>query len=528
MPGPASQVIAFEGVDGTGKSTVLGLVAAQLRAAGVSVCLPRVGKRHGSRPARAIRSLARDRTNLALDARAELLLYAAREAQVLDEDVRAAIARGDTVLLDRSLLTPLVLGVHGRGLAMDSCEMVTRAAAGGLQPDRTLIFDVDPRTSWIRKLLDKVRRDRFRDAGRKGLAGSAFKHRVRAGYLELAARDRLPVFHTERSAAADVAARVLALLEHGRLDEPARDRVPWWIVDPRASFDEALAQLPALLQLAFTRERARGRELRAGLLDTEPALAIWACDLQDPLLDHAATAHPILVLRRLAGLRRADALRRRLEQTEPAAVARSLVGLASADDDALRQRLADTAPGAVVESLAGRDDAFALALRERLWTAADIHERALSLRGCRDPSAWPRREQLLDEDPAAVIPTLTALEPGRVEPILRRHAARAPKPVIRALLGRGDDQAHALREDLLETGAEVIDSLAGLDDARAWDLRERCVERWPASVAASLVGLGQRPRTPAMIERCREVGADDLFTRRNLELLDALVCARSR
>ena len=95
-----ARVIAFEGLDGAGKSTVIAEVAAGLEARGHTVHMPRVGKEHASRPTRMIRRLARDHRNLLLCPRAELGLYCAREAQVLEEDVRPALAAGKVVLLD--------------------------------------------------------------------------------------------------------------------------------------------------------------------------------------------------------------------------------------------------------------------------------------------------------------------------------------------------------------------------------------------------------------------------------------------
>ncbi|MBL4686470.1 MAG: dTMP kinase, partial [Nannocystaceae bacterium] len=154
------KVIAFEGVDGAGKSTVLALVADHLRSQGVSVFLPREGKDHKSRPTRMIRDLTRDRKNLELCARSELLMYAAREAQVLEQDVRPAIARGQTVLLDRSMWTPVVLGSAGRGLDFEDCHALAKSASHGMEPDTILVFDVHPRTSRIRKRLAKASLER--------------------------------------------------------------------------------------------------------------------------------------------------------------------------------------------------------------------------------------------------------------------------------------------------------------------------------------------------------------------------------
>src|SRR5689334_12508048 len=165
-----ARLIAFEGVDGAGKSTALRQVADRLRKHGVRVFLPRTGKEHVSRPTRMIRQLTRDPRNFELSAQAELLLYCAREAQVMNELVRPALARGDTVLVDRSFLTPIVLGL-ARGLSQQDCEAAARLASAGIEPDLTLVFDVHPRTSRLRKRIDRIRTHTLGDGGRKGLAG---------------------------------------------------------------------------------------------------------------------------------------------------------------------------------------------------------------------------------------------------------------------------------------------------------------------------------------------------------------------
>jgi dTMP kinase len=521
------RVIAFEGVDGAGKSTVLELVANHLRSSGVMVRLPRLGKEHASKPIREIRQLTRDRTNLDLCPRTELLLYAAREAQVLEQLVRPALAEGATVLLDRSMLTPVVLGAHGRGLDLRMCEAIAREASGGMSPDLTLIFDVEPRTSRIRKRLEKFRTGATRNSGRKGLAGSAFSERIREGYLSLAARDGLSVFHCERGTPQEIAARVITKLETGSFEEDAEQAKPWWRVDPELDFEQAVEQLPALVRLYFTRSLALGRAVRSELLDREIALAIWAADVDDPLLTRALERAPERVLERLsrvgasAGRDRLDlALREQLVTSHPDVVARSLSRITSEDADRMRERLVELAPGAVVESLAGRSDAFALELRQRLWKQADIHERAASLRMCEDPDAWRRRERLLEKDPAVVLPSLCGLDPARVDPILSRYVERAPKLVLSALLGRADANAHQLRAQLVDTGRELIDSIWGLDDPASWALRERFCERWPSTVATSLIGMALGERARAVIARCREVAPTDLFLKRRLALLD--------
>lgn len=517
------RIIAFEGIDGAGKTAVLGLVAEHLRSRGVNVCLPRIGKEHGSKPTREIRNLTRDRTNLELCPRTELLLYAAREAQVLEQVVRPAIAEGATVLLDRSMLTPVVLGAHGRGLDASSCEAIAGAASGGLRPDLTLIFDVDPRTSRIRKRLEKIKTQVIRDGGRKGLSGSGLHERMRVGYLQVAARDGLPVFHCERATPPEIAARVIARLETGEFFERPEDTQPWWQVDPAVSFEQAVEMLPPLVRLYFTRGLALGRKLRAELFEAEPELSIWAADPEDPLLLAAQDRAGELVLARLANdCPAAVLLRERLLTSHPSVVARSLKLVGGPQADRMRERLAELAPGAVVESLSGRRDPFAVALRKRLWKQADVHERAASLMLCDDEWAWGRRERLLEQDPAVLLPSLRGLSPERVDPILSRYAERAPKPVLSALLGRSDAGAHQLRLRLIDTGREVIDSICGLDDPASWALREQFCERWPSTVINSLLGVPRDARAEALIARCREAAPTDLFTKRRLALESSL------
>lgn len=529
-PGLAGRMIAFEGVDGAGKSTAIKLVADRLRALGVKVFMPRIGKEHRSKPIRAIRSLTRDRTHLELRPMPELLLYAAREAQVLSQLAAPALARGETVLLDRSMLTPVVIGAHGRGLELARCEAATALASAGIEPDLTLIFDVEPRTSRIRKRLDKVRSQRLRDGGRKGLAGSGFKSRIRAGYLELAKRDDYPLICAERGTPAEVSAHVLAVIEAwgagaARPTQAADAGRPWWRIDPQASFVDNFATLPEMLQLYFGRSLPIGRALRRELLEREPELVVWATQLEDPLHEAAAELAPGHVLVRLAGLSTplVEGLRERCKDSHPAEVARSLKLVAGERADALRSELAETVPGSVLESLAGRSDPLANELRKRLWKGADAYERTASLRGCDDDAAWKLREKLFEKDPGVALSSLTGLgasaKLARVNELLERYAPLAPKPVLAALRGRSDAFAHGLRAGLESTGRELIDSLVGLDDPEAWALRERYFERWPSTVITSLDGLADHPRSRALVARCRAAASDDLFVQRRLHQL---------
>jgi len=517
------RLIAFEGVDGAGKSTVIHAVAEHLRAKGVSVFMPRMGKEHDSQPARLIRRMTRDPSNYMLSPRAELSLYCAREAQVLDELVKPALARGETVLIDRSLLTPVVLGCYGRGIDRDDGEAMARAASGGIEPDQTLVFDVHPRTSRIRKRIERVRNHSFEPGGRKGLMGSALKERVRAGYLALSRERGYPVFHVERISPQALSERVVSVIDHGRsaLQQDASDAQPVWMVDPRMTFSDALERLPPSVALFMANGLRAGRALRARLLEQETALSAWSMDVDDPLRERALTLDPVYAL---SGLSRkpleADDIRLRHIDRAPIAALLSLRHVAGGEADAARLAWAEREPSAVIESLAGREDKFAVELRARLWKAAELRSRALSLLGCSGEDATSRREQIFSRDPVLAAITLRGVFLAQGDAWLRMLAPHAAKVVLRAITGRSDDAAYEMREELFETGREVIDSLRSLHDERAWKLREGSVERWPSTVVDSMVGLADSPRLRRVRSQCIEAGAGDLHLLRRLCRLD--------
>lgn len=524
LAGLAGKVVAFEGLDGAGKSTVLGVLAKRLRQAGCTVFLPRMGKDHSSRPARMIRELTRDRCNLELRPRAERELYCAREAQILDEQVRPAIARGHTVLLDRSILTSVVLGSYGRGLPLDECETAARVASGGLEPDFTVILDVHPRTSRIRKRLDRARNPKVRDPSRKGLSGSGLKERIREGYRELAADRGYLLFHTERVSPKVVAERVVEALATGALPrdlEAPGDEVPAWQLSAELDTEdwaEALAELPEDLALYMTRGLIAGRELRRAAVDREPRLVAWALDSEDPLRLTIASQVPEHALsgwtrRPLSG---DDDLRVQLMHQAPGPVARALRHLSDERADRMREQLAEPAPGEVLESLAGREDATACALRQRLWEAGSVAQAAASLLGCTGEPASRLREELFERDPAIALRSLRGLRDDRTRELLGHYAPLAPKAVLQAITGDGSDFAHDLRRQLHATGREVVDSLGPLDDEPSLALREAHAERWPSTVLGSLVATAPSARIDALLDQCKSSGAGDVHVLRQL------------
>ena len=510
------RIIAFEGIDGSGKSSVLQGVAARLRSAGVPVFLPRTGKEHDSRPTRMIRRLTRDARNFELSPRAELALYCAREAQVLAQLVVPAVERGETVLLDRSLLTAVVLGTWGRELPLADCEAMATAASAGLHPDITIVFDVDPRTSRIRKRLDRVRNHARIDGGRKGLAGSAFKERLRAGYRELASQRGFAVLHTERATPDELAERALAIMAGQPARNALEDRIPLWQGPPQWSLEAAVHEIPAWLAVYMTRGLQFGRAIRGALAVDEVSLAAWCMDAHDPLREQLAKDEPAYAV---SGLSRVpidgpDDLRVLLADTVPEAVARALKYVQGDAADRLRTRLLDSAPGAVVASLVAREDPWAWSIRQRWWNHASAVEKSDSVAHCGSEAAWDARTGLLEDDPLAGIASLRGVTDDRADRILSRHVELAPRSVLRALIGRGDTNAHRLRAALEPVGREVIDSVRGLDDETSWSLRERHAAQWPSTILDSLASLPRTPQWQRLRDRCTMAGCGDLHVLR--------------
>ena len=219
--GDPGRLIAFEGVEGAGKSTQLELLRQALegrrggpgdRRGGPPVGRARevvVTREPGGTPAgERIRALLLD-PQVDLDPRAEALLFAAARAELVERVIRPALERGALVLCDRYLDSSLAYQGGARGLGQGPVEQVNRFATGGLLPDLVVLLDLDP--------ADGLRR-RSRDPDRIEAQDLDFHRRVRQAFLDLAAADPERFTVVDATApvpevAARVAAAVLALLE---------------------------------------------------------------------------------------------------------------------------------------------------------------------------------------------------------------------------------------------------------------------------------------------------------------------------
>lgn len=173
--------IVLEGGEGVGKTTQVALLAEWMRQAGV----PHVAAREpgGTPVGEAIREVVLGRRDLDMPAETELLLILAARAAFVRDVVRPALDEGKVVLADRFALSTLAYQGYGRGLDLERVRDGIDFATGGLRPDLYVLLDLPVDAGEARQ------RKAGSDPDRIERAGSAFMERVRAGYLELGARE---------------------------------------------------------------------------------------------------------------------------------------------------------------------------------------------------------------------------------------------------------------------------------------------------------------------------------------------------
>ncbi len=177
--------VTFEGPEGSGKSTQIRLLYEALRERAVPVICTR--EPGGTAIGEQIRSVLHDVGNTAMSPRAEVLLYSAARAQLVDQVIRPALERGEIVLSDRFAESTLAYQGYGRGLDLDSLVSITNFATKDTRPDLIIYLDLDVEIGLGRKLRDQqAGRGELNRMDRQAID---FHRRVREGYLDMARRD---------------------------------------------------------------------------------------------------------------------------------------------------------------------------------------------------------------------------------------------------------------------------------------------------------------------------------------------------
>jgi dTMP kinase len=164
--------ISFEGIDGSGKSTQVELLAAALRAEGREVVVTR--EPGGTELGELVRALVLKGPHMT--PRAEATLFAASRAELVAIVIRPALERGADVICDRYVDSSLAYQGIARGIGIDDVLELNLHATQGLLPDRTVLLLVDPEHAARRGgATDRLERE-----------GRALQARVAAAYAELA------------------------------------------------------------------------------------------------------------------------------------------------------------------------------------------------------------------------------------------------------------------------------------------------------------------------------------------------------
>ncbi len=195
--------ITLEGADGCGKSTQAARLADRIAACGREVV--RLREPGGTPISEKIRALVLDPENAEMTPECELLLFEASRAQLVREVIEPAVARGAVVLCDRFYDSTYAYQSAGRSLDEAVIRRANALGSCGVDPDRTLVLDMETEAALARATRD--------GADRMEAEGIGFQRRVRDGYLRLASEELSRVRVVDADGAVEqVEARIVAEL----------------------------------------------------------------------------------------------------------------------------------------------------------------------------------------------------------------------------------------------------------------------------------------------------------------------------
>jgi len=167
--------ISLEGIDGSGKSTLIEYIQKSLTPKYKVISVREPG---GTYISEKIRKLLLDIKNEGIAPETEAILYAAARAQLVEEIIKPALYDHNIVVADRFMDSTIAYQGFGRGLDLMFLQELNYLCTGGLKPDLTLLLEITPLMAQKRKKKDKP--DRLEKEG------IDFQEKVRQGYLHLA------------------------------------------------------------------------------------------------------------------------------------------------------------------------------------------------------------------------------------------------------------------------------------------------------------------------------------------------------
>lgn len=170
-------LIVLEGPEGAGKSTQIKLLAEALSNAGRKVVSLR--EPGGTPLGEEVRKVLLHDANLDIVPRAEALLFMAARAQIVEREIMPALARGETVLIDRFFLSTYAYQMAGRGLPHDQVVAANKLATAAVRPDLTILLTM-PASEGLARAQKRGARDRMEQAE------TEFHERVVKAFAEFA------------------------------------------------------------------------------------------------------------------------------------------------------------------------------------------------------------------------------------------------------------------------------------------------------------------------------------------------------
>jgi dTMP kinase len=173
--------ITFEGLDNSGKSTQVQMLAEHLTRKGHRVLVLR--EPGGTEIGERIRTMLLDKNNISMTEASELFLFSASRSQLVKEIIKPALEGGMVVLCDRYYDSTTAYQGWGRGISLEVIAAINRYASDNLVPDITFLLDIPIKEIEKRILRAKKNNDRMESSGLE------FYERVRNGYLDLAKKE---------------------------------------------------------------------------------------------------------------------------------------------------------------------------------------------------------------------------------------------------------------------------------------------------------------------------------------------------
>lgn len=181
--------LAFEGPDGSGKSTQYRRLLSVCKEAEITCC--EVREPGGTAIGERVRDILLDHAHHDMTLRCEMLLYMASRSQLVEQRIRPALRRGELVIADRFVSSTFAYQGYAGGVPVSEIAAAAAIALQGTVPDVVVVFDVDEVTAArrINPLLGAAADRDGKGPDRIEARGREFHRKVREGYLDMARKD---------------------------------------------------------------------------------------------------------------------------------------------------------------------------------------------------------------------------------------------------------------------------------------------------------------------------------------------------